>query len=137
MATVKTLIKDILSISEEYTEKALKKFRKADLEDMLNNLNSNDGFEYAEDYVEDPTIERTLVDKDAGYDFGLDLSDGFDEDAEFESNEHSWEEEEEVQINISDLSKYEQRHYAKTGQLPQSTINRYTRFDEEEVDEGE
>jgi hypothetical protein len=58
------------------------------------------------------------------------LPDEFDED--------SWDEEEEdVVIDISKLSKYEQRHYAKTGQLPQTTINRYTRFDEEEVDEGE
>jgi hypothetical protein len=44
------------------------------------------------------------------------------------------EEYEEIIIDISKLSKFEKRHYAKTGQLPQSTINRYTRFDDEEVE---
>ncbi len=127
---VKELIKEILKIDRSQSENLLKGLRKVELEEIHTNLSDDkydedlsenfkkdaliDGLKYDEDYVGDPTIERPIVDKDAGYDFGL----------EYE------EEDEEIVIDISKLSKYEQRHYAKTGQIPQITINRYTRFDD-------
>ncbi len=40
-------------------------------------------------------------------------------------------EEEIVEIDISKLSTVEQRQYRRAGILPQITINKYTRFDDE------
>lgn len=57
----------------------------------------------------------------------------FDErfDIEFEDDDISKIEEKEIVIDISKLSVVEQRQYRRTGILPQITINRYTRFDDE------
>ena len=53
------------------------------------------------------------------------------EDDEFSEPLEIKEVEKEIVIDISKLSTVEQRGYRRTGQLPQVTINRYTRFDDE------
>ena len=140
----KTEMVKILVEETDYTKKELNKLKKdavQEIYDTFLSMNDGEGLKYNEDYTDDFEGERVLNENETEIANHLTEFHGLDGVEEVlkmkEEAENYLEEEEEVQINISDLSKYEQRHYAKTGQLPQSTINRYTRFDEEDVDEGE
>ena len=115
----------------DFTKKELKKMEVADIEELFNERFSveededfSKGLEFGEDYVDDPTIERELLEK-----HGINAEVFMESDLEKEIEIAK--EEEVVDIDISKLSKYEQRHYRRTGGLPKLTINRYTRFDDE------
>ena len=117
---IKVLVDDI---DNSFTSKELNKLNKDQVQEIFETIyeveyedeDFSKGLEYGEDYVEDPTIERELLKK-----HGI--------DAEEEAEEVF---EKEVVIDISKLSVVEQRQYRRTGILPQITINRYTRFDDE------
>ena len=117
--TKKEMIKILLDEDNTFTSKELNKLNKDNVQEIFESLyeveyedeNFSSGLEFGEDYVEDPTIERTLV--------------------ESVTHPEEIEEEEVVEIDISKLSVVEQRQYRRTGILPQITINRYTRFDDE------
>ena len=117
--TKKEMIKILLDEDNTFTSKELNKLNKDNVQEIFESLyeveyedeNFSSGLEFGEDYVEDPTIERTLV--------------------ESVTHPEEIEEEEVVEIDISKLSVVEQRQYRRTGILPQIVINRYTRFDDE------
>lgn len=112
--TNKEIINEILAFTNIYNKNDLLKLKKIELNEILNDVSIEDeGLEFGDDYVEDPTIERTLVES---------VTHPYDEVDE---------EEEEIVIDISKLSVVEQRAYRRTGQLPKITYNRYTRFDDE------
>jgi hypothetical protein len=118
--TKKEMIKILIDDEDNtLTSKELNKLNKDNVQEIFESLyeveyedeDHSKGLEFSEDYVEDPTIERTLV--------------------ESVTHPEEIEEEEVVEIDISKLSTVEQRQYRRTGILPQITINRYTRFDDE------
>ena len=117
--TKKEMIKILLDEDNTFTSKELNKLNKDNVQEIFESLyeveyedeDHSKSLEFGEDYVEDPTIERTLV--------------------ESVTHPEEIEEEEVVEIDISKLSVVEQRQYRRTGILPQIVINRYTRFDDE------
>jgi len=117
--TKKEMIKILLDEDNTFTSKELNKLNKDNVQEIFESLyeveyedeDHSKSLEFGEDYVEDPTIERTL--------------------AESLTHPEEIEEEEVVEIDISKLSVVEQRQYRRTGILPQIVINRYTRFDDE------
>lgn len=116
----------------DFTKKELTKKKVADIQELFDTTftveyedeDFSKGLEYSDDYVEDPSIERTLMEN-----HGIDANEVMKEAEEFEIKKV---EEEIVEIDISKLSPVERRAYARTGQLPPITYNRYTRFDDED-----
>ena len=129
---IKYLIED-----GNFTEKKLKKMKVADVQELFDERFSVEyedddfseslpmqGLTFGEDYVNDPTIERELIEKH-----------GIDAEAELtrilEEELKKAQEEEVIEIDLKSLSPVERRAYARTGVIPKINVNRYTRFDDE------
>jgi hypothetical protein len=106
----------------DFTKKELKKLKIADVQELFDERfsveyedeNFSKGLEFGEDYVDDPTIERTLV-----------------ESVTHPSDVEEETEEEVIEIDLKSLSPVERRAYARTGVIPVIRVNKYTRFDDE------
>ena len=115
---------EILIIDGEFTKKQLKKMK---LDEVQLLFDERFDIEFEDDDIskiqlaENKVSEEHIITED-GYINGQ---------TEAERLGEYIEEPEIVEIDITKLSPVEQRQYRRTGILPQVTINRYTRFDDE------
>ena len=128
---IKYLIED-----GDFTEKKLKKMKVSDVQELFDERFSveyedddfSKGLEFGEDYVNDPTIERELI-ENHGIDAEAELTRILEEELKKAQEEEV--EEEIVEIDLMSLSPVERRAYARTGVIPVIRVNKYTRFDDE------
>jgi hypothetical protein len=121
----------------EFTTKELKKLKMDDIQELFDERFSvefededfSKGLEFGEDYVDDPTIERELMEKH-GIDAEAELIRILEEELKKAGMEEE-PEEEVIEIDLKSLSPVERRAYARTGVIPKINVNRYTRFDDE------
>lgn len=117
----------------EFTKKELNKMKVEQVQELFDERFS---IEYEDDdFSEDLEITVNVVEEDIKI---LEDNHGIDAEAELikilEQEIEKTKEEvinEEIVVDITKLSPMEQRAYRRTGILPQITINRYTRFDDE------
>ena len=130
----------------DFTKKELKKLKYSDIEELFDERFSEEnededfskGLVFGEDYVDDPTIERELIEKH-GIDAEAELTKILEEELkiaqakeeELKKSEEEVVEEEVIELNIADLSTAQKRAYRRTGIIPTITVKKYTRFDDE------
>lgn len=131
MATKTQMIEEILELTDKYTEEELEEKLYIEISNILKEEQENI------ELIDDDNDKLTDKEKEFAHELNkLHGVDGEEEIKKLKANAKKMMEEEKEEIDISKLSMAKQRAYARTGIIPKIKVNRYSRFNDEDVKLG-